>query len=83
VLIRHLPPDSPLGDALRGGREHWSLEAHLLDDLRMVWTGDEKHPPKPHPGRFPDMDEPAESGPTEAELAAARERAEAHRRRFA
>ena len=36
---------------MRGGKLHWPLEAHLLDDLRMVWTGSKDKPAKPHPSR--------------------------------
>jgi hypothetical protein len=50
VLIRHLPEESALTVALADGMR-WSLEAHLLDDLRMWLTGSKKQPAKPHPAR--------------------------------
>lgn len=49
VLIRHLPAESALAHAVHGS--HWSVEAHLLDDVRMALTHSKKHPAKPHPSR--------------------------------
>lgn len=51
VLVTHLPPESALGALGRDGKPHWSIEAHLLDDLRMAMTGTKEKPAKPHPGR--------------------------------
>ena len=52
VLISHLPPTSNVAAIPRGGRPHWSIEAHLLDNLRMVQTGTKEKPAEPHPLRF-------------------------------
>ena len=58
LLIEHLPPTSALATVVRDG-PLWSLEAHLLDDLRMVWTSTKEKPAKPAPGRFPAATKPA------------------------
>lgn len=50
-LWRHLPSESACALILRDGLPHWSLEAHLLDDLRITTTGSKKNPSKPHPMR--------------------------------
>ena len=51
-LIRHLPPESAVAALLRGGRMHWSLEAQLLDDVRMAANpGTKERPAQPHPSR--------------------------------
>jgi hypothetical protein len=53
VLVRHLPEsDSAVAAELRKHRPYWSLEAHLLDNVRMSLTGSDKKPAKPWPGRF-------------------------------
>lgn len=49
VLIRYLPRESAVQIAVNG--EHWSIEAHLIDDLRMVQVHSKKNPAKPHPAR--------------------------------
>lgn len=51
VLLRHLPPQAALASALRDGKPYWSLEAHLLDDLRIATTGSKERPSKPNPNR--------------------------------
>lgn len=58
---------------MRDGRQHWSLEAHLLDNLRMAQTGSKKKPAKPMPGRFAEHFKP--SADREKARAAAVERA--------
>lgn len=63
---------------VRDGRAHWSIEAHLLDELRMLWT--EK--PKPHPQR-PRLHAKQPTPERRAKLAAARHRAADRRRRLA
>ena len=35
ALVSQLPPDSATASALRGGKPWWSIEAELLDHLRM------------------------------------------------
>lgn len=51
VLATHLPTDSATHTALRDGKPDWSLEAHLLDDVRMALVGSKEKPAKPHPLR--------------------------------
>ncbi len=48
VLVSQLPGESRLAQT---EQFHWSLEAQLLDDVRMALTGSKEHPPKPHPQR--------------------------------
>jgi hypothetical protein len=48
--VRYLPADAALWAIHRDGPE-WSVEAHLLDDLRMLWSGTKDKPAKPHPMR--------------------------------
>lgn len=50
-LVQHLPPESATAALAREGLPYWSIEAHLLDDLRMVEVGTKKNPAKPHPLR--------------------------------
>ena len=50
VLVRHLPAESHTIEKL-SGNPAWSLEAILLDDLRMAMTNTEKQRAKPHPSR--------------------------------
>ena len=52
VLIEHMPAESALGDIGRNGRPHFTVEANLLDDLRMLWSSSKTSPAKPHPLRF-------------------------------
>lgn len=49
-LVFGLPPDSNVGGILRDG-PLWSVEAHLLDELRMAVTSTGKHRAQPHPSR--------------------------------
>lgn len=82
VLISYLPEDSALAAAERGGKPHWTVEAHLLDDLRIVLTNTKKDPAKRHPAR----PKAAPKKPTPERLrkiAAARRRASDRRRRIA
>lgn len=51
VLLRHLPPESALAAVGRKGKPHWTIEAHLLDDLRLATTGSKDKPSKPNPSR--------------------------------
>lgn len=51
TLVRHLPGDSATATASRDGAAWWSVEAHLLDDLRIALTFDGKQVPKDHPSR--------------------------------
>ena len=51
MRLVHLPPESAVAGIVREGKLHWTLEAHLLDDLRMAMTGSKKNPAKPHPMR--------------------------------
>lgn len=78
ALVRYLPPDAAVVAIGRQGDPHWSIEAHLLDDLRMVWTSTDKKPAKPHPSR--PKPQPKKADPRK--LAAARGRAAARRRRL-
>lgn len=84
VLVKHLPPESAVMTALRDGAAHWTVEAHLLDELRMTLTGSEKEPAKPHPER-PQPGRAARRNDPERQrkLAAARKRARDRRRRLA
>lgn len=53
ALIRHLPADSAIAAIGRDG-PHWTLEAHLLDDVRILLLallGAEKKDLQPHPQR--------------------------------
>jgi hypothetical protein len=86
VLLRHLPPDSATHLALRG-RMHWSVEAHLLDDLRMTveaialaQAGEKTKRPKRHDAR-PKPPPPRHSPERARKLADARRRARDHRRK--
>lgn len=80
MLVAHLPPESATAFALRG-KAHWSIEAHLLDDLRMALTGSEKKPPKPHPSRPKAVQR--HGRPSEVALAKARQRRAARHRAIA
>lgn len=50
VLVRHLPSEAATIEKLTGN-PGWSLEAILLDDLRMALTGSKERRAKPHPTR--------------------------------
>lgn len=78
VLIAHVPAHAATADALRK-QPAWSIEAHLLDDLRMVLTSTEKKAAKPHPER----PRPAPSRPDPHKVADARRRRAARHRKFA
>lgn len=80
VLLRHLPPDSATGTAARGGEAHWSIEAHLIDDLRVAMTGSKEKPSKRHPAR-PRPDRRVKQTPERMrKIAAAKRRARERRR---
>lgn len=51
VLIRHLPAESAVALIHRDHEPYWSVEAHLLDELRISLTGSQRKPSKPHPQR--------------------------------
>lgn len=78
-LVSHLPLDSATATAIRGG-PHWSLEAHLLDDVRMVLTHTKDRPAKPHPLRVAPARTSAPSPERRRRLAEARARARERRR---
>lgn len=78
ALLRSLPPESALHRIARNEEPHWSVEAHLLDDLRMWLTTSKKSPAKPHPRRPSGGPRPAD--PERLRLLAAG-RARARRRR--
>jgi hypothetical protein len=65
---------------MRLGKPHWSLEAHLLDDIRMVWTGTKDKPAKPHPARPTGKRRRAVTPDRRRKLAEARRRAHERRR---
>lgn len=75
VLITYLPGHAAVADVLRD-QQVWSIEAHLLDDLRMVWTGSKDKPAKPHPAR----PKPRSATPDPRKIAAARRRRDARRK---
>lgn len=79
ALLAYLPPDSAVAQLERGGSPHWSLEAHLLDDLRIVLTSTTKDPAKPHALR-PRGKKAAPDPARARSLAAARARAAERRR---
>lgn len=80
VLVRQLPPESRLAQELVG--THWSVEAHLLDTLRMVWTHSEKQPAKPHPDR-PTVEKRRQESPEfKQALEAARRRARVRKQKI-
>lgn len=85
VLLLHLPSTSALADLQRNGKPDWSLEAHLLDDIRMTLQHtDKKRPPQPHPARPRGRATPRKDTPQRrAKIADARRRAQARRDRFA
>lgn len=85
VFITHLPPDSAVVSVVfREGAPYWSLEAHLLDNVRMALTGSEKQPSQPHPGRPFATAASNKGGPErKRKIAAARGRARERRRQLA
>src|SRR5690606_9976085 len=82
VLVRHLPPESAVAEVLRGGKPHWSIEAQLIDDLRVSLTGSKERPSKPHPSRPKPSSRPRTTPERARKLAAARRRARERRRRL-
>lgn len=82
VRIRYLPPESAVAALERNGELHWSLEAHLLDDLRMVWTGTKEKPAKPHPARPQPSKRKSLDPKRRRKLADARKRAAERRRQI-
>ena len=80
-MLRHLPPESSVAAIQRGPVPHWSLEAHLLDDLRLSLTGSKEKPPKPHPLRR--QAKPAKRPSPERRKKLAEARRRAHERRLA
>lgn len=83
VLVKHLPPESAVGYVARDGKPHWSLEAILLDTLRMALTGTKERPAKPHPLRPTGPSRRQDSPERRRKLAAARRRARERRARMA
>lgn len=81
ALVLYLPPDSACKEILRELKPHWSVEAHLLDELRMALVGSKKNPPKPHPQR-PRPGPPRISPERRRKIAATRERARLRRAKF-
>lgn len=81
VLIRHLPEESALALAQRDGKPHWSVEAHLIDDLRMSMTGTKDRPAQRHPAR-PKPSPKTHTPERQRRIAAARRRAADRRRRI-
>lgn len=79
VRLSHLPPESAVMTLERDSKPVWSVEAHLLDDVRMVLSSSEKHPARPHPDR-PVKRRAAPSRERARKLAAARKRARARQR---
>jgi hypothetical protein len=80
VLVQHLPPESAIADLARDGKPHWSIEAQLLDDLRVSLTGSKDRPSRPHPARPKPSTQPRETPERRRKLAAARRRARERRR---
>lgn len=82
VRIQHLPPDSATGTVLRGGKPHWTLEAMLLDNLRMSLTGTKEKPAKPHPMRPRPQPHRRQTPERKRKLADARRRRHERQRRI-
>lgn len=74
VLVRFLPEESAVARIGRNGAAVWSVEAHLLDDIRMALTGTKKKPAKPHSERPQPLKHKAASGKRRRALADGRER---------
>lgn len=83
VRFKHLPPESACADLARGGKPHWSIEAHLLDQLRMAMTGSKKNPAKPHPQRPTGKPRRKYDPDRPRKIAAAKRRAAERRERLA
>jgi hypothetical protein len=82
VLLRHLSPESAVAGLMRVGRPHWTIEAQLLDDLRISLTGSKEKPSKPHPQRPRPQASKRPTPERARKLAAARRRARERRRRI-
>lgn len=81
VLIKHLPRESAIADLQRDGQLDWSIEAHLLDDIRITLADGKS---KPHPQRpKPSPKKRDESPERRRKFADARRRARARRTRLA
>lgn len=81
-LLCHLPDSSAVAAVLRDG-PRWSLEAHLLDDVRMLLLyllGVKAKDVKPHPQR-PNAKRPLDPK-RQKKVADARKRARERRRRI-
>lgn len=84
VLVQHLPPWSACGTLARGDKPYWSLQAHLLDDLRMTLVHTDKHPARPHPLRpVPQLRRRKDTPQRRQKIAAARQLQRERRERFA
>lgn len=75
VLVTHLPIEASVAREL-SDQPSWSIEAQLLDDLRMAMTGSKDKPAKPHPSR--PKPTPPQADPRK--LAAARRRRDERQR---
>lgn len=83
VLISQLPPTSRIAQ-LDG--PYWTIEAHLLDDTRMLLENvntKKEHEPKVHPSRPQPSRHPQNEPEFEKQLAKARRYARDRRRRIA
>lgn len=77
ALVRNLPPEAAVRGIERNGEAYWSLEAHLLDDLRRNIVGllggkNAGDALKPHPNR--PKYEPVKTPEQRRKLADARKR---------
>lgn len=84
VLLRHVPREAAIVDAIGQQWVTWTLADHLLDDIRRqlrVLGGDTE--PKPYPGRFPLAGERPRTAEQNRRIAAARRRAIERRARIA
>lgn len=85
VLMRQLPAQSATASAMRDYEAHWSLEAVLLDNLRMavqVAYTDPKNPPKPHSSRMKQAKRSKSTAERELALEGARKRRRARQKRL-
>lgn len=80
VLVWRFPPAEGAVVAVSTGRAHWSMEAHLLDDLRRtVEAVNGVKSPKPHPLRDTSRSTKRLTPERAKRLRAARQRARARR----